>query len=266
MKATTQNVFVLSHARQESASTCMACSKKSVCPAASHGAGSAPEQIVIRAGKPAYEANDKFGGVYIVRSGFFKSYSINADGEMQVTGFHMPGEFFGMDGIETGEYRDHVEALDTSSVCRIPLEVLTRAGSTSRRTSNGETTLNTEGGAEPESMMMALVKLMSRTISRDRNMLFSLGKMSARRRFSTFLLDISERMGQSGYSGKEFKLCMSRTDIANYLCLALETVSRLFTQLQVEGIIKVDRRDVQILNIEALSIDEPEVKKFRKAG
>ena len=171
---------------------------------------------------------------------------------MQVTGFHMPGEFFGMDGIETNYYKDYVEALDTSSVCKIPLELLTRS--------------TAQSGAEAENMMMALVKLMSRTISRDRNMLFSLGKMSARQRFSAFLLDISERMSQSGYSRNEFKLCMSRTDIANYLCLALETVSRLFTQLQVEGVIKVDRRDVQILQMEALSHDEAEVRKFRKAG
>jgi CRP/FNR family transcriptional regulator len=146
------------------------------------------------------------------------------------------------------------------------LELLASSGSAGGRRGEGEAGLHDDAGLEPENMMMALVKLMSRTISRDRNMLFSLGKMSARRRFSTFLLDISERMAQSGYSREEFKLCMSRTDIANYLCLALETISRLFTQLQAEGIIKVDRRDLQILDIEALNNDEPELKKLRKAG
>lgn len=267
MKIPTQNIFVLNRDRQEHASACQACGKKTLCPAASDGTGSEPLRKVIQFGSPVYEANDKFNGIYIVRSGFFKSYSIDAEGEMQVTGFYMPGEFFGMDGIETGFYKDHVEALDTSSICKIPLELLTNSGNSINSPRNVASGFRNESGADPGNMMMmTLVKLMSRTISRDRNMLFSLGKMSARRRFSVFLLDISERMSQSGYSRNEFKLCMSRTDIANYLCLALETISRLCTQLQADGIIKVDRRDVHILDMEGLLNDEPELKKIRKAG
>jgi CRP/FNR family transcriptional regulator len=100
--------------------------------------------------------------------------------------------------------------------------------------------------------MLPLVKIMSRTIARDRNMIFALGKMCAKRRFATFLLDLSARMAQSGYDANELRLCMSRTDIANYLCLALETISRLFTQLQSEHIISVDRRNMKILDMQAL--------------
>lgn len=247
MSSAAQNIISLNSNRQERASACPGCAKRASCPAAGLESASPPVQRVIHAGKAAYEAGDRFSGIYIVRSGFLKSYSIDADGVMQVTGFHLPGEFFGMDGIESGYYGDHVEALDTSSVCRIPLELFNGT----QRAAADET-----GAAQAQPLMLPLVKLMSRTIAADRNMFFTLGKMSARRRFGAFLKDLSERMAKSGYSGEAFTLCMSRTDIANYLCVALETVSRLFTQLQAEGAIAIDRRHLQLLDTTALVRDD----------
>jgi CRP/FNR family transcriptional regulator len=252
MNAAVQNVIVLKtqSSRPEGASTCLTCTKRGQCPAAGIQSGVQPTQRLIKAGASLYEAGDAFDGIYIVRSGFLKSYSIDADGVMQVTGFHLPGEFVGMDGIETGRYGDHVEALDTTSVCKLPLSLFGEA--------------RHESGAN--SLMLTLVKLMSRTITGDRRMFFTLGKMSARRRFGEFLKDLSGRMAASGYSASEFMLCMSRTDIANYLCLALETVSRLVTQLHAEGIIAVERRHIRLLDMAALVHDPLVQEKVRKAG
>jgi CRP/FNR family transcriptional regulator len=243
--AKAQNVVELN---AHNASPCLACTKRSQCPAAGRESAVRPTQRLVQSGATVYEAGTRFDGIYIVRSGFLKSYSIDSDGVMQVTGFHLPGEFFGMDGIESGTYGDHVEALDTTSVCRIPLELF------------GET------NADGESLMLPLVKLMSRTIAGDRRMFFTLGKMSARRRVGVFLKELSERMARSGYSATEFMLCMSRTDIANYLCLALETVSRLMTQLHNEGVIDVERRRIRLLDMAALVQDSASPEKIRKAG
>lgn len=255
MNAAVQNIIVLNQAkRPEQAGACMTCSKRGRCPASGLDNGTPAAQSVVKAGAALYEAGARFDGVYIVRSGFFKSYSIDADGEMQVTGFHLPGDVIGMDGIEQGRYGEHVEALDTSSVCRVPLSAF--AATPVARNER-------EPGAP--SLMLMLVKLMSRTISADRRMFSTLGKMSARRRMGVFLKELSERMAQSGYSASEFTLCMSRTDIANYLCLALETVSRLVTQLQAEGTITIDRRHIRLLDMDALVRDEFE-HKIRKAG
>jgi len=254
MNSAVRNIVVLNQNRQERASACQACAKKPLCPAAGSESGSQAVQKIVQNGKAVYVAGNKFDGIYVARSGFFKSYAIDADGVMQVTGFHLPGEFFGMDGIESGRYSDHVEALDTSSACRLPLELF----------SSAPRTLQADGSVEPA--VLSLVKLMSRTITRDRNMFFTLGKMSARRRLCVFLQDLSERMAQSGYSRTEFKLCMSRTDIANYLCLALETVSRLFGQLQAENIIAVDRRELKILDMTALMQGDEVHTRTRKAG
>jgi CRP/FNR family transcriptional regulator len=264
MNSAAHNIIVLNHNRQERVNACQTCGRRSLCPAANDLAagresGSQPVQRIIQSGKAVYETGDKFDGIYIVRSGFLKSYTIDPDGVMQVTGFHLPGELFGMDGIESGSYGDHVEALDTTSVCKIPLALF----SGTRSNAHGAAT---DASPAAEHTMLALVKLMSRTISRDRSMFYTLGKMSARRRIGAFLQDLSQRMAKSGYCGSEFTLCMSRTDIANYLCLALETISRLFTQLQSEGLIAIDRRKLKLVDMEALVHDEPRQERIRKAG
>ncbi len=255
MNAAVQSVVVLkSPVHQERVSACLTCSKRTQCPAASIESGGQPAQRVVQSGKALYAAGDRFEGIYIVRSGFFKSYSIDTDGVMQVTGFHLPGDFIGMDGIEGGRYGDHVEALDTSSVCKLPLALFSEARDT-KKTADAQGTL-----------MLTLVKLMSRTLTSDRRMFFTLGKMSARRRMGMFLKELSERMAKSGYSASEFTLCMSRTDIANYLCLALETVSRLVTQFHAEGTIEIDRRQIRLLDMDALVRDDFGAEKLRKAG
>ncbi len=255
MNAAVQNIVALkSHVSQERVTACLTCSRRSQCPAASIESGSQPVQRLIKAGAALYEAGHGFDGIYIVRSGFLKSCSIDTDGVMQVTGFHLPGDFIGMEGIESSRYGDHVEALDTSSVCKLPLSLFSEALET-----------KTPSGAQG-TLMLTLVKLLSRTITGDRRMFFTLGKMSARRRMGMFLKELSERMAKSGYSASEFTLCMSRTDIANYLCLALETVSRLVTQLQVEGAIAIDRRRIRLLDMDALVRDDFGSEKMRKAG
>jgi CRP/FNR family transcriptional regulator, anaerobic regulatory protein len=255
MNAAVQNVIVLKNlSRPERASACLTCTRRGQCPTAGIDSTVQPTPRVVKAGTSLYEAGDDFDGIYIVRSGFLKSYAIDADGGMQVTGFHLPGEFVGMDGIESGRYGDHVEALDTTSVCKLPLALF-----------NSPASNVSENAGAPNSMMSYLVKLMSRAISGDRRMFATLGKMSARRRMGVFLTELSERMAKSGYSASEFMLCMSRTDIANYLCLAIETVSRLVTQLQAEGTIAIDRRHIRLLDMNALVRDDFQ-EKMRRAG
>jgi CRP/FNR family transcriptional regulator len=97
-----------------------------------------------------------------------------------------------------------------------------------------------------------MFRLMSREISNESNMLILLGKRNADERLATFLLSLSHRYKQRGFSPSEFNLSMSRNEIGNYLGLAVETVSRLFTRFQDEGILKVERKHIELLDIEAL--------------
>jgi len=244
MTLQTQNVVVLNRDGGRSKLSCHDCTKASVCPAFSAGSmlrpgdSGAPIHRNVRPGQTIYNAGDEFRGFYMVKSGFFKSSFIDSDGVLQVTDFFFPGEMFGFDGIDGGQHNAIVEALDIGSVCKIPLAL----------------TGGRVGSLWNIDTLVILLQTASESISRDREMMYALGKLSARRRFATFILDISRRMARSGFGSDAFKLCMSRNDIANNLCLAVETVSRLFTQFQNQGLIDVVRRDMRIIDRERLKM------------
>lgn len=236
------NIVVLNQERSGKRASCQLCPRKASCPAFDQaGNDSGLERIqqrTVRAGEEIFAAGTDFAGVYVVRSGFFKSSLMDSEGLLQVTGFHFPGELFGLDGIDGGRYGNSVQALDTGSLCRIPLEFFMGR--------------DEAVAASRSRALMALVRLMSRAVARDNGFIFALARLNARQRFAAFLLDVAERMGNSGYDRNHLQLCMSRTEIANYLGLAVETVSRLFTQFQGEGLLDVQRRDLRIPSLEAL--------------
>ena len=78
----------------------------------------------VKRGEGLYRAGDPFSAIYAVRTGFFKSNVILEDGRDQVTGFHMPGEIIGMDGIGTDRHSCNAIALEDSDVCVIPFSRL----------------------------------------------------------------------------------------------------------------------------------------------
>ncbi|MDT8397799.1 MAG: helix-turn-helix domain-containing protein [Pseudomonadales bacterium] len=254
MTDTKDNIFVLNRALGKDQNGCQHCMRRNLCPVSEaagtqlyQGANGGISQKNVRQGQHVFNAGEDFHGIYMIKSGFFKSYFMDSDGEIQVTGFYFPGEVFGMDGIESGQYSHSVEALDTGSICRIPCDLLLTA------TSHGTPADNMKRSAGQQNhLLQALVRIMSKAGTRDRHLIFALGKMNARRRFATFLLDIAERMAHSGFSKAEIHLCMGRIDIANYLCLAMETVSRMFTLFQSMGILTVNRRDLVITDMGAL--------------
>jgi len=222
---------------------CNSCPRRQVCPAGEldlpdlhEFSSNVNRQRSVRIGQLIFADGEPFKGIYIVRSGFFKSYLINRDGELQVTGFHLPGEVFGIEGISSRTYNHSVEALDTGSVCRIPGSLFSR------------------NSAEGQAIVHVLLGVMSRIIIRDNELIFSLAKLSAPRRLATFLIDLSMRMQRSGFSRDDLMLCMRRTDIGSYLGLAEETVSRLFTRFQRKGILTVNRRYIESFDLHKLQI------------
>lgn len=237
-----QNIVALDQEKALRQSACGCCMRRAVCPVfsavrvtAGWGSG-APIHKSVHAGQTLVNSGDPFDGFYLVKSGFFKSSFIDSDGMLQVTGFHLPGEMFGTDGLDAGTHDNFVEALDTGSACKIPFSLPACSGGMLWNTNT----------------MLAMMKIMSGALATSRSEKFALGKLSANRRFAGFLMDMSRRMERSGYSPAAFRLCMSRNDIANYLCLAVETVSRLFTRFQAQGFIHIVRRDLEITDRKAL--------------
>jgi CRP/FNR family transcriptional regulator, anaerobic regulatory protein len=185
-------------------------------------------------GDQLFATGDKFRSIYAVRSGSLKTSVLTEDGSEQVTGFFLPGEIVGLDAIATGVHTCVARALETTSVCEIPYDELETIG------------------ARIPSLPRQLLRIMSREMHHDQLLLLLLGKRSADERLAAFLFSLSQRFGLRGYSPSEFNLSMSRNDIGNYLGLAVETVSRLFSRLQEDGILEVHSRHVQLRDISRL--------------
>ncbi|HUL55480.1 MAG TPA: fumarate/nitrate reduction transcriptional regulator Fnr [Usitatibacter sp.] len=183
----------------------------------------------VRRGDALYHSGGEFDSIYAVRSGFFKSSVVLEDGRDQVTGFHMAGEILGMDGIGTGSHAVDAIALEDSEVCVIPYARLADPG-----------------------LQRQLHKVMSRELVRDQGVMMLLGTMRAEERLATFLLNLSQRFVARGFSQHEFHLRMTREEIGSYLGLSLETVSRLFSRFQDDGLITVQQKHIRILDIPGL--------------
>lgn len=168
--------------------------------------------------------------LYVAREGAFKTVAITSDGEEQIIGFHLPGELIGLDALGSGRHRCEAEALGAALVCEVPLDALDNI---SRRVPG----LHTQ-----------LLRVIGRSVGRDQDHLEMLGRRQAQERIAMFLHGLSERYQQLGHTGTDFSLPMSREDIARYLGLVIETVSRGFTRLQDEGVIKVRGRQLRILD------------------
>ncbi|WP_029135129.1 fumarate/nitrate reduction transcriptional regulator Fnr [Sedimenticola selenatireducens] len=220
---------------------CRNCSLTSLC----LPMGLTPEDVdlldaIVKRNRPLHRGDhlfrqgDKFQCIYVVKTGTVKTFDPGEDGSEQVLGFHLPGEMIGLDAIETGIHHCSAKILETTAVCEIPFTLLEELSSTI------------------PSLQHQMYRLLSREIGHDEDMLTLLGKRNAEERLASFLLSLSGRFQRRGFSPSDFYLSMSRHEIGNYLGLAVETVSRLFTRFQDDGLLKVERKHVQLVDIERL--------------
>lgn len=189
----------------------------------------------LKRGESLFQAGDPFHAIYVVRAGTVKTFTPCEDGSEQVIGFHLPGELVGLDAIVQERHVCSAKVLETSSVCELPFERLQ------------------ELALEIPSLQKHFFRLLGQELAKDENMLLLLGKATAEERLATFLLNVAKRFRARGYSDKEFNLSMSRHDIGNYLGLAVETISRMFSRFQEEGVISVHRKNIVINNLDRLA-------------
>lgn len=180
---------------------------------------------INRKSEHVYREGEEADCFYVLRSGSVKSYLVTEDGEEQVLGFHLPGDVFGMDTTELQQRMSSAITLETTSLCRFPHTYL--------------------GG---KAQGVNLMKITAEQMQRDHNLVLMLARKDADGRIASFLDDLACRYRSRGYSAEAFVLTMSRQDIGCYLGLAVETVSRTLTRFQECGVLKVNRREVQILD------------------
>jgi len=192
---------------------------------------------IIQRGKPLpkgehlYREGDHFHSLYVVRSGCLKAYRSTNDGREQVTGFYFPGELLGLDAIGNDTHASSAKTLETSAICEIPFSSLEKLSA-----------------AVPQ-LQRHLFRRMSREIAEDQMLITLLSKNSADERVAALLLSISTRNARRKLSATQFRLPMSRLDIGNYLGLTVETVSRVFSRMQKLGVLKVENRELEILDL-----------------
>jgi len=188
----------------------------------------------VHRGEHLFRAGEPFQSIYAVRSGSVKTYTVSEDGGEQVTGFHLPGELFGLDAINAGRHPCSAVALEATSVCEVPFDRLE------------------ELGEDVPSLTRQMLRVMSKTILHDQTLLAYLSKKTAEERLAGFLYSLSHRFSQRGFSAREFNLSMSRIDIGNYLALAEATVSRVFTRFQKQHLLSVVRNHVLLHDLDRL--------------
>lgn len=189
----------------------------------------------LKKGESLFCQGDRFASVFAVRSGSLKQVMIDSGGEEQITNFYLPSELVGLDGIDEQSHAGFVVALEPTAVCEIPFPQLDALAERLPRLRN------------------QLFRSMSKEMSDDRRMIRLLSRKSADERLASFFINLAMRFQRCGYSPYSFRLPMARTDIGNYLGLAVETVSRILGRFQQQKLMAIQGREVHILDLEALN-------------
>lgn len=191
-------------------------------------------QKPYKRGDRLFHSSERFQRLFVVRTGTVKTFHQGNEGDDQIIGFHYPGDILGLDAIHTGKHACAAECLEHTAVCELPFNQLE------------------EISQHIPTLRHQLMKIISREVLNEHKHLLILGKKNAHERLAIFLLGLSTRFEERGYSSSEFNLSMSRYDLANYLGLAVETVSRLFTRFQEDGVLEVNRKCVEIKDFDKL--------------
>lgn len=221
--------------------SCRSCAVRHVCLPCGLGSeglerlkGVNPRPSPLGSGDHLFRPGDSLRALYAVKSGSVRVYKPMADGDEQIVGFHFPGELIGLDGLATNNHTCAAAALETTAICEFPIAQL-----------------HNLCHSHP-SVRQELNRLLGTHLTQLRHILLLVGSKSAEGRLAGFLVDLSSRLKARGYSPYQFYLSMSRLDIANYLGLAVETVSRVFSRFQDEGLLSVQLRHVYIHDLERL--------------
>ncbi len=220
---------------------CNDCQVRSLClPMGLDGAGTAAFDAVVQRrfavarGVRLLRMNTPFISLYAIRSGHFKSYQLNREGGEQVTGFRMAGDLLGVDAIDSGVHHGDAVALEDSQVCEIPLAAL-------------------EGlaGRTP-ALLRHFHQLLGAEIARRRHAILMLGKTPARQRLAAAIVKGGSLYAERGHVGDTVALCMRHEDISNFLGMSGENFSRLLSQFKKEGLLRVGRHEIEIVDLAAL--------------
>ena len=182
-------------------------------------------------GEHIFREGDEFTAIAAVRAGTVKTYVLDPAGHEQVLGFFLPGEVIGLNAISQSRYPCNAIALDTVTLCRFSFPKMALLAT------------------RLPGLQSQLFRLLSQDIGKAALLA---GDYTADERMAAFLVSLSRRHAQRGFSPVRFHLTMARTDMANYLRLAPETISRVLRRFQDEGLLQVERRELEVHDLPKL--------------
>ncbi|MBS3804357.1 MAG: fumarate/nitrate reduction transcriptional regulator Fnr [Oleiphilaceae bacterium] len=185
-------------------------------------------------GENIFKQSDPAQSCFAVRSGAVKTTMLNSSGEEQITGFFLPGEIIGLESISCARHACSASALERTSVCELPTNHMEELASTL------------------PSLQHHFFGLLGAEIQNSQQHAMLLSKNTAEERIASLLLSLSSRFERRRLSSREFTLPMTRSDISNFLGLAVETVSRVMARFQTQGLIQAKGREVTLLEVESL--------------
>lgn len=172
--------------------------------------------------------------VYSMTSGMLRLFTDLPDGRRQIAGFLLPGDYLGLDDDDI--HAHSAEAVVASQLCAFPfreMDVLI---------------------SEFPTLKDRLHRMTRAALRQARDNQLVLGRLTPLEKLASFLLMFEARSNLPGSPGRPLHLVMSRTDIADYLGLTIETVSRSFTRLKLQGVIRLPEAHlVEILRKDALA-------------
>ncbi|WP_029935454.1 fumarate/nitrate reduction transcriptional regulator Fnr [Thiomicrospira pelophila] len=188
----------------------------------------------LHKGDHLYRFGESFDSVFAIKAGVVKVYNLTNQGDEQILGFYLPGDVIGLDALSTKHYQCNAVALDTTSVCAIPFDQLE--------------TLSMQIPA----LNHQLFCLMSKGVNDGRVHSEILSKRNADQRVAHFIWNLSHRFMNRGYLHTEFRFNVLQRDVAMYLGLTPETVSRILARLAKDKVVHWKRKEVKIFDLERL--------------
>lgn len=189
----------------------------------------------IREGEHLFKQGTQLEYLYIIRVGSCKCYSPTIDGRQTISGFYLPGKILGLNATAGDVHPDSAQILETTCVCKISYSALQQLR------------------YQIPKLQKQYIDMMCDELLEMQGLKQLTNQHKAENRLASFLMFISNRMKNRGYCCTDFRMSMARIDIANYLCLANETVSRAFKRFQKDGLIDTNGKYITLLNLDKLN-------------
>ncbi|MEO5364118.1 MAG: helix-turn-helix domain-containing protein [Magnetococcus sp. DMHC-8] len=191
-------------------------------------------QQPVPKGETLFREGQPFHGVYAVKEGGIKTYTLGHQQTERILEFHLPGELCGLNAIKTTHYQSTAVALESCHVCWMPL-----------------TQLDLLGDRFPD-FQEQLIRILTSHLTLQQQQFVLSARQSAEERLGAFLLNLADRYARRGFPGQTFRLPMLRQEIANFLGISMETVSRTLKRFQDKQLLHVTGKQVKLLDLPGL--------------